>query len=62
MEQPVKERISQGRSPKSLMPVLHRERTGDEGRAAPVPVFQACEHVAAVCIIEGGQPPVIEAQ
>jgi hypothetical protein len=62
MEQPVKESISQGRIPKSLMPVLHRALTGDAGRASPVAVFQECEHGAAVRIIAGGQPPVIEDQ
>jgi hypothetical protein len=51
MKQPVKDSISQGRIPQRLMPVLHRELTGDDSRAAPVPVFQEFEHVAAVLII-----------
>ena len=60
MEQPVKDSISQGRIPKRLMPVLHRELTGDDGRASPVPVFQEFEHIASVLITEGSKPPVIE--
>jgi len=62
MESPVKDRISQGRIPKCLMPVVHGQLAGDDGRASPVPIFQECEHVTSVCITEGGQPPVIENQ
>ena len=60
MEQPVKDSISQGRIPKGLMPVLHRELTGDKSRASPMPVFQEFEHIASVLITEGSKPPVIE--
>jgi hypothetical protein len=60
MEQPVKDRVSQGGSPDSLMPMLHGELTGDNGRASPVSVFQECEHVAPVRITEGSKPLVIK--
>ena len=60
MEQAVKDRISQGRIPQRLMPMLHGELAGDDGRAAPVSVFQEFEHIAPVFITEGGKPPVIQ--
>jgi len=60
MEQAVKDRVSQGRIPQRLMPMLHRELTGDHGRASPVPVFQEFKDIAAVLITEGGKSPVIE--
>ena len=62
MEQPVKDGVSQGRIPNGVMPVLHRELTGDQGRASPVPVFQEFEHITSVLITEGRQSPVIENQ
>jgi hypothetical protein len=61
MKPPVKDRIRQGRIPQRLMPVRHRDLPGDESRAAPVPVVQAFEHVAAVRSIQGGQSPGSEA-
>ena len=62
MEQPVKDRVSQCGIPESLMPVLHRELTRDQGRASPVPVLQEFKYVASVLITERRQPPVIENQ
>ena len=62
MEQPVKDRVSERRIPHSLMPVLNRELTGDDGCAAPVSILQEFESVASVLIIEGGKPPIIEHQ
>ena len=61
MEQPVKDGISQGGIPNGVMPVVHRELTGDNGRTAPVPVFQEFEHITSVLITEGRQSPVINA-
>ena len=60
MEQAVKDRVSQGRLPQGLMPMLHRQLAGDHGRATTVPVFQQFKDIAAVLIIERGQAPVIE--
>src|SRR2546426_4148189 len=60
MEQPVKDGISQGRIPNGVMPVVHRELTGDNRRTSPVPVFQEFEHITAVLITEGRQSPVIK--
>ena len=62
MEQPVKNRVSQRGIPQSLMPVVHRELTRDNGRASPVPVFQEFEYVASALLTEGRQSPVIENQ
>ena len=62
MEQPVKDGVGQGGISNGLMPVVYRELTGDQGRAAPVPVFQVFKHITSVLIIEGRQSPVIENQ
>ena len=62
MEQPVKNRVSQRGIPQRLMPVVHRELTGDDGRTSPVSVFQEFEHITAVLITEGHQSPVIKKQ
>jgi hypothetical protein len=62
MEQPVKNRVRQRGIPQRLMPMVHRELTRDNGRAAPVPVFQEFEDVASVLITESSKPPVIENQ
>jgi hypothetical protein len=62
MEQSVKDRVSERRIPKSLMPVLNRELTGDNSCAAPVSIVQEFEYVASVLIIEGGKSPIIENQ
>ena len=62
MEQPVKDRVRQGRIPQGLMPMLHRKLTGDNGRAAAVAVFQEFKDVAAVLITEGRKPLVIKNQ
>src|SRR2546427_10192095 len=47
MEQAVKDRVSQGRIPQGLMPMLHWELAGDNGRATAVTVFQEFKDVAA---------------
>ena len=60
MEQPVKNRVSQGRIPQGLMPVLHGELAGDNGCATAVAVFQEFKDVATVLITEGGKSPVIK--
>ena len=60
MEQAVKDRVSQGRIPQGLMPVLHWELAGDNGRATAVAVFQEFKDVAAVLVTEGGKSPVIQ--
>ena len=52
MEQAVKDRVRQGRIPQGLMPVLHRELAGDNGRASPVAVFQEFKHITSVLITE----------
>ena len=57
MEQAVKDRVSQGRIPQRLMPMLHGELAGDDGRAAPVSVFQEFEHIVSIFVIESCQPP-----
>jgi hypothetical protein len=45
MEQAVKDRVSQGRIPQGLMPVLHGELAGDNGRATAVAVFQEFKRI-----------------
>jgi hypothetical protein len=42
------------------MPVVHRKLTGDNGRAAPVSIFQEFESVLSVFLTEGREPPVIK--
>src|SRR5947209_4460418 len=60
MEQAVKDRVRQGRIPQRLMPMLHRELAGDNGRAPAMAVFQEFEHIVSVFVIESGQPPVVK--
>ena len=62
MEQAVKDRVRQGRIPQRLMPMLHRELAGDNGRATAVAVFREFEHIVSVFVIESGQPPVVKNQ
>ena len=50
MEQPVKDGISQGGIPNGVMPVVHRELTGDNRRPSPVPIFQEFEHITSVLV------------
>ena len=57
MAPPVKPRVSQGGLPERVMPVIHRALPRANGRAAPVPVFQAGAAGAAVLSTAGRPPP-----
>src|SRR2546427_11736034 len=59
LEQAVKDGVRQSWMPQGLMPMLHWELAGDNGRATAVTVFEECKDVAAGFITEGGKSPGI---
>ena len=62
MNQSVKDGIGQRWVPNGLMPMFHRERTGDNSRPSPVSVFQEFKQVSAILIIPGGKSTIIKNQ
>ena len=54
--------IGQGGITDGVVPLLDRELTGDQRRSAAVPILYDFKQIAAVTIVELGQPPVVENQ
>jgi hypothetical protein len=60
MDQAVQDRIGDGRITDMVMPVLHGELAGDEGRAGSMTVFDHLEQVSAFGITQRGQSQIID--
>jgi len=56
----VEDGVAEGGIADDVMPVLDGELTGDEGRTASVAVFEDIEKVAALSVVEGRHPEVVE--
>ena len=54
--------LGDGRVGDHLVPVIDRQLTGHDGRAAIVPVVDDLQQVATLIVRQGGEPPVVEDQ
>jgi len=60
VNQSVKERVGDGRVAYHLMPVLHRQLTGNDGGRRTIPVFHHFQEVPPLRIGEGRKGEIIE--
>jgi antirestriction protein ArdC len=60
MDQAVEDGVGQGGMAQGLVPVRHRQLTGDHGRAGLIAVIEQVQQVAPPFVVEQSQAPVVE--
>ena len=50
VQQPIQEGVGDGRIADGVVPFLHRDLTGDDGRSDPVTILDHLEQVAALAV------------
>ena len=60
MEEPIADRVGQGRLADVVVPLPGWELAGDDGGAGAIPILEDLEEIAPLLILHGGEAPVIE--
>ena len=60
VNEPVEDRVGEGPIADHLVPVFDRELARDQRGAVDVAVVHDLEQIAALIVVQGGQPPVVD--
>ena len=60
VQEPVADRIGQGRVAEVVVPLGRRQLAGDDGRAGAVAVLQDLEEIATLRVLDRSEAPVID--
>ena len=60
VQEPVADRVGQGRIGQVVMPLVGRQLAGDDGRAGAVAILEDLEQIAALGVLDGREPPVVD--